>query len=259
MRMRTSGASVGRVGEVGRRRRAGSRGARRRAGSTVAVARVISLLTPRVEPGRSSSSASGQRSPSVRTPRAGPAGREQAHERPDRPAQLDGAAHDDDVGRRRRARAARSRPTRARRAGATLARKWSSRPPPAPTTVTRVAPRALRRGERELEVGRVLVGRVLLDHGAVGDRARSSVGAVTESRSPTTRSRVPAERVHVLEPGVGGDDRTRRRASASCQRASSASPPANTSASIAAPVARGHADDGKARKAPCAGMTRIRF
>ncbi len=54
-----------------------------------------------------------------------------------------------------------------KQASATLARKWSSRPPAPPTTVIRCAPRSRATIERELEVGRVLVDGMPFD-----DRAR---------------------------------------------------------------------------------------
>jgi hypothetical protein len=158
---------------------------------TVAVVAVISLLTPRVEPGRSSSSRSGQRNPPVRTPRAMPAGAGD-------PAD---DHHPGVADQRLELEAGPVRRDEEERVGQEVVE--------AATTgaddrdVRRLM--ALRGAERELEIGRVLVRRVLLDHRAFVARPLERLGT---HRVEVTDHQVgaAAERVDVLEPGVGRDD-----------------------------------------------------
>ncbi len=102
----------------------------------------------------------------------------------------------------------------------------------------------LRRVERELEVRCVLVGRVPLDHRPRGHRVfecrrRDGVDVADDEVRRAGRARARAR---------GRSPRrrsTRRRAARRASGGRAGHLPANTSASIVTPTARGHADDGR--------------
>ena len=192
-----------------------------------------SLLTPRVDAGQQGLVVrAGSGDPSVVTPSARAADRRAASTSSPGCAVELGALPDDGHARVARRQASHARPRRApaRRAASTLARKWSSRPPwPPTTTIARDArSRARRRSASSRSVASLSVGWRSTRAPAASAAARTS--GSTESRSPTTRSTRDAERVRVLEPGVGGDHERRRRAARRGGARRRGSPPANTSA-----------------------------
>ncbi len=186
------------------------------------------------------------------------AGREEAHDRARPHLGARRARGRRRRARRRRARAARSSPTRTtRRAGrwrgsGRAGRRRRRRPS---RGSRRLAPRRRARARGRSRPCRpgaasttVPVGDRALEgcrgHGVhvADDEVRVQARARARARGPESAATIQ-----------------RRRGARPCKRASSGSPPANTSASIVAPTARGHADDGRLGEAPCAGMTRIRF
>ncbi len=189
-----------------------------------------------------------------------PAGRRLTSE-PTGPRQLDAVAHDHDVRVADQRVELERRPTPARRAGARWRGSGRADRRPRRRRVTRVAPRRRRAAASasSRSVASLSAG-CALDRRCRAATARSSVvgadGVEVADEEVGARARARATCSSPESAATTyASARERRRASAR----STGSPPANTSASIVTPTARGHADDGKARKAPCAGMTRIRF
>ena len=173
------------------------------------------------------------------------ADRQQADQRADGAVQLDHAAErratwafaderlDAEPGPVRRARAA----ARWRGSGRAARR-------PRRATVTRSRAVALRGTQRELEIGRVLVRRVGLDRDVAlaGERRASRR---SPSRGRRRRDRRAARARWTCSSPESAAITNASRGRLPCQRGSRASPPANTSTSIAAPVPRGATDDGE--------------
>ena len=187
-----------------------------------------SLLTPRLEPGRSGSPSQRVAQPVGATrrrrrpptgsrreelARAGPSTVGAGRGRGGRATQADA-----DPGLARRRRLAAGGPARAAPAS-----RWSRRPPPPldhddPGRPLRPRPR---RGPARGRSASLAAG-----CSSIGDARRAGPARAppsdTESRSPSDEVDGEAERVGVVEPGVGGDHRTRRTAGARRRRGAAA-------------------------------------
>ena len=142
-------------------------------------------------PARSSPRERDTASPVVVTPCASPPAGSSVTTSPGAPSIAVGAraaAHDGDARVAEQRLDAQRRRTAACASSATFARKWSSRPPAPPTTTICSAPARLGRDERELEVGRVLVGGMALDDARRARPRASTAAGSAESKSPTTQS-----------------------------------------------------------------------
>ena len=192
--------------------------------------RVITLLTPRDVPGSSSSCASGYSRPAVTMPRAAPPTGSKVTRLPGVPSIRMRSPRPPCTTITRRAEAGLDLDVgpRGRREEQQVGEEVIEASTAPADHDDAGCPGAGRRVDRELEIGRVLGGRVSFDHGALRDgrvdrlRDRPSRG---HRRCDRRAARVPAQ----MEAGIGRDDEVGG-GSSSRTLAGTGSPPASTSA-----------------------------